>query len=131
MRLRTVLATAVLLTLTAAAPAVAAPPGKPVQKGNLLLTVSGGGNTWIRGVRLLCPPVPSTHHPHAVAACADLAAADGDLDALPGDPHLCTKESDPVTVEATGIWDGRRVSWRRTFPNPCEMDVATGPVFRF
>ncbi|MFI9628008.1 SSI family serine proteinase inhibitor [Streptomyces sp. NPDC052042] len=131
MRLHAVLATTALLALTAAAPATAAPSVGPAPEGDLFLTVSGGGHTWIRGVGLVCPPRPGGHHPHTAAACADIAAAGGDLDALPGDPHLCTKEFDPVTAEATGIWDGRRVSWRRTFSNACELDVATGPVFRF
>ncbi|MFB7917273.1 SSI family serine proteinase inhibitor [Streptomyces sp. NPDC056061] len=131
MRPRTVLAAATLLTLAAATPAAAERPGEPGPESRLRLTVSGGDHTWIRGVELVCPPAPDTHHPHAAAACADLSAADGDLDALPGDPHLCTKEFAPVTAAATGTWRGRPVAWHRTFPNACEMDARTGPVFRF
>ncbi|MFF8914086.1 SSI family serine proteinase inhibitor [Streptomyces sp. NPDC015032] len=131
MRLRAALATAALLTLTAAVPAAAAPSGDPLPDRGLFLTVSGSENTWVRGVELFCPPAPDARHPEAAAACAAIDEAAGDLDALPGDPHLCTKEHDPVTATATGQWDGRPVAWRKTFPNACELDAATGPVFRF
>ncbi|MFG2626479.1 SSI family serine proteinase inhibitor [Streptomyces sp. NPDC048473] len=131
MRLRAALAAAALLTLTAAVPAAAVQSEDPVPDRGLLLTVSGSENTWIRGVALFCPPAPDAHHPHAAAACAAIEEAEGDLDDLPGDPHLCVMEYDPVTVSATGKWDGRPVAWEKTFPNACVMDVVTGPVFRF
>ncbi len=112
-------------TLTGTANAAAADAG-----AGMFLTVSGSENTWIRGVLLHCDP-PGGSHPAAEAACADLAAAGGDFDALPGDPHRCTKEYDPVTATATGTYNGRPVAWHRTFPNACVMDGITGPVFRF
>ncbi|MFF2962448.1 SSI family serine proteinase inhibitor [Streptomyces sp. NPDC057963] len=131
MRPRAALAVAALLTLTAAGPAAAARSGAPLPERRLFLTVSGSANTWIRGVELICPPAPDARHPEAAAACAAIDEAAGDLDDLPRDPHLCTKVYDPVTATATGKWDGRPVAWRKTFPNACELDVATGPVFRF
>ncbi|MFB6992596.1 SSI family serine proteinase inhibitor [Streptomyces sp. NPDC056304] len=131
MRLRASLAVAALLTLTTTVPAAAARSEEPTSDRGLFLTVSGSENTWIRGVALSCPPAPDARHPHAATACAALVAVSGDLDRLPRDPHLCTKEYDPVTVTATGAWDGRPVTWRKTFPSACEADTLTGPVFRF
>ena len=97
----------------------------------LLLTVSGAQNTWIRGVALTCPPAADTPHPHAAEACAELAATAGDLDTLPSDANPCPMIYNPVTATADGTFDGRPVAWQRTYPNSCFMEAATGPVFRF
>ncbi|MEU5305913.1 SSI family serine proteinase inhibitor [Streptomyces noursei] len=127
---RAVLAAGVTVALcTAFGVASARATDRDVSDG-LFLTVSGAGDTWIHGVRLFCPDTRGTH-PHGAAACAELASAHGDLDALRGDPHICTREYDPVTVAASGRWRGRIVTWHRQFPNACTMDAATGPVFRF
>ncbi|MCX4785204.1 MULTISPECIES: SSI family serine proteinase inhibitor [unclassified Streptomyces] len=131
MRLSTAFAAAALFTLTAAVPAAAARSDDPVPDRGLFLTVSGSENTWIRGLALFCPPAPDAHHPEAAAACAAMDAAAGDPDNLPGDPHPCSQEYDPVAATVTGTWDGRSVSWQKTFLNVCVMDAATGPVFRF
>ncbi|MFF4603342.1 SSI family serine proteinase inhibitor [Streptomyces sp. NPDC001339] len=150
--------TAVSVTVSAAltgtfcaASAVAAPPPQPDAAGQaglpaqavaalapqppgsdqgLLLTVSGDSGTWIRGVRLGCPDSYG-RHPHALAACNALTWARGDMDALPGEPHPCTKQYNPVTVSASGTWRGGPVNWRKEFSNACMMDAATGAVFRF
>lgn len=129
MRVRAVLATAALLPLGAAVPAVAAPV--PAPDRGILLTVSGSENTWIRGLVLHCPPGPDDRHPDAAGACAALDEADGDFEVLAGDPHPCTYEYDPVTVTARGDRRGDAVDWKHTFPNACVLDTATGPVFRF
>ncbi|MFD0024307.1 SSI family serine proteinase inhibitor [Streptomyces sp. NPDC058382] len=129
MRLRAATALAVLLTAAGAVPVAAFP--SPAPDRGLLLTVSGSQNTWIRGVELHCPPGPDDRHPDAAGACAALRAAEGDFDALAGDPHPCTDEHDPVTVSAEGAPRGDSVAWRRTYPNACLMDAATGPLFRF
>ncbi|MGW2409126.1 SSI family serine proteinase inhibitor [Streptomyces sp. NPDC001739] len=105
------------------------PPPPPAGQG-LLLTISGDHDTWVRGVRLSCPDVYG-RHPHAVAACDALTWARGDFDALPGEPHVCNRQYNPVTVSATGNWRGVPVNWRKEFPNACTLDSATGPVFRF
>ncbi|BDM70474.1 hypothetical protein HEK616_39610 [Streptomyces nigrescens] len=112
-----------------AAPAGATEPPPPARQG-LLLTISGDHDTWIRGVRLTCPDTYG-RHPHAAAACDALTWARGDLDALPGEPHVCNRQYNPVTVSATGDWRGVPVNWRKEFPNACTLDSATGPVFRF
>ncbi len=125
----TALAAAALLALAPAATAVAA--SHPAPRHGLLLTVSGAGNTWIRGVGLHCSSPVGGGHPAARAACDDLTWARGGFDALPGDPHPCSKQYDPVTATADGTWRGRAVHWKKTFPNACALDAATGPVFRF
>ncbi|GAA2724182.1 MULTISPECIES: SSI family serine proteinase inhibitor [Streptomyces] len=99
--------------------------------GQYLLTISGAHGTWIRGVRLVCPG-PGGRHPHAAEACESLALAGGQPEALLGDAEqVCTREEDPVEATARGDWHGLPVAWRRTFPNLCALEAATGPVFRF
>ncbi|MFI9235048.1 SSI family serine proteinase inhibitor [Streptomyces sp. NPDC053079] len=99
--------------------------------GRVLLTVSGAQSTWIRGVQLLCPG-PGSHHPRASEACESLRRAGGKPDALTADAQaVCGREYDPVTATADGEWRGVAVAWRKTFPNVCALESATGPVFRF
>ncbi|MCX2968727.1 MULTISPECIES: SSI family serine proteinase inhibitor [Streptomyces] len=127
----------------AAAPRAAGPDGAadsadgagagagPTGSGRLFLTVSGADDTWVRGVELRCGPAAG-HHPHAAAACAALAAADGDLDALPGAAAPeCSRVPDPVHAAASGTYRERPVEWRGSYPNSCFLHAATGPVFRF
>ncbi|WP_432109374.1 SSI family serine proteinase inhibitor [Streptomyces sp. AA1529] len=119
------------------APADSAPRGPHTGPGSdsgtqgVLLTVSGSGDTWIRGVMLHCEPTPHGHHPRAAETCAALDAAHGDLDALPAGNGRCTMQYDPVTVAARGSHRGQAVNWKKTFPNACVMHQATGPVFDF
>ncbi|MFK4069722.1 SSI family serine proteinase inhibitor [Streptomyces sp. NPDC029674] len=124
------LAAAALLSLGAIAPAQAADTA-PAPKRGLFLSVSGAENAWIRGVLLHCEPGPRGAHPQADRACAAIARARGDFDALPDDPHACTKEYEPVLVNVTGSYKGRKVAWRKTYPNACALDADTGYVFRF
>ncbi|MFI9201305.1 SSI family serine proteinase inhibitor [Streptomyces sp. NPDC053048] len=130
-------ATATALLTLPLAPATA----HEQDEGRLFLTLSGAQNTWIRGVRLSCPG-PAGHHPHAADACKRLGQAAGRPDApqhqpppqpqpQPGAKPACTGVEDPVTATADGDWRGSQIAWRRTFPNPCALEAATGPVFRF
>ena len=96
----------------------------------LVLTVSEVPYTPAREVVLGCFPVEGSH-PHGGEACEVLVRSGGDLDALAVPPHPCTREYHPVAVAASGVWEGRPVHWQRTFSNPCVLDSATGPVFRF
>ncbi|MGW7052461.1 subtilase-type protease inhibitor [Streptomyces sp. NPDC054887] len=123
----------VLLAVAAAAlPARASDaPGGPKPPKGLFLTVSGSSSTWMRGVLLECAPKPSGPHPDAAGACEALGRANGDFDKLPGNPRACTKQYEPVTVSAGGTWRGAPTSWRKTYPNACVLDTATGAVFRF
>ncbi|MCC3767770.1 subtilase-type protease inhibitor [Streptomyces sp. UNOC14_S4] len=100
------------------------------EHGRLILTVSGGQNTWTRGVQLSCPE-ENGPHPHGAAACAALWRAQGEPGAVIGDGHRCTREYDPVTATAEGDWNGRPVVWHKTYPNACALDAAKGPLFRF
>ncbi|CAM5306807.1 hypothetical protein GCM10010329_60420 [Streptomyces spiroverticillatus] len=125
----TAFAAVALLALAPAATAVA--DAHPTPKRGLLLTVSGAQDTWIRGVSLHCSAPVGGGHPQPREACDDLTWARGSFDALPGNPHPCTKQYDPVTATADGTWRGQPVHWKKTFGNACELDAATGPVFRF
>ncbi|MFE6691780.1 SSI family serine proteinase inhibitor [Streptomyces sp. NPDC057743] len=128
---RTAVAAGVAVALcTALGAATARGATVPDLSDGLFLTVSGAGDTWVHGVRLTCPDTRGAH-PHGAAACDELAGAHGDLNALRGEPHGCTREYDPVTVAASGTWHGTPVDWRREFGNACTMDAATGSVFRF
>ncbi|MEU6080408.1 SSI family serine proteinase inhibitor [Streptomyces sp. NPDC047108] len=112
----------------------AAPPHRqagPAPSDGLALTVSGSGDTWIRGVLLRCSPEPDGLHPRAAEACAEVERARGDLDRLSGEPAVCSDEFDPVTASAKGMFQGESVVWRRTYANACRMSAATGNVFRF
>ncbi|GAA3116272.1 SSI family serine proteinase inhibitor [Streptosporangium carneum] len=84
-----------------------------------------------RHALLECDP-PRGTHPDPVAACEALILAHGDparLEPLPG--VRCTEQYDPVTVTATGTWDGRFIRFEQTYGNGCQLYVATGPVFSF
>ncbi|WP_432136413.1 MULTISPECIES: subtilase-type protease inhibitor [unclassified Streptomyces] len=85
-----------------------------------------------RAVTLSCAPTSSGTHPAPASACAELRAADGDLDALaePG-PAICTREYAPVVVTVDGVWQGLRVSYERTFANECLMNASGSSLFAF
>ncbi|WP_137994056.1 SSI family serine proteinase inhibitor [Streptomyces vilmorinianum] len=118
----------VSLTLGAASPAsAAAPAADPAQ---LILTASSQVDGSLRAVSLLCGPAGGTH-PDAHAACAALDAVDSDLDRLPVSERPCAQIYDPVRVTATGTYAGRLVRWDKTYGNTCELEQATGAVFRF
>lgn len=84
------------------------------------------------GVLLTCRPAGGSH-PNADRACAEIVAAQGDFNALPGAPGQtgCTMEYQPVTAVAEGTWRGEPVSWRHEFGNTCTLHTATGTVFQF
>ncbi|MDF6043390.1 subtilase-type protease inhibitor [Streptomyces sp. JH14] len=126
------LAAASLTAAALAAPLLMSPTAHAAAPDDgLLLTVSGSDDTWIRGVLLECPSASGSNHPQAAEACAALNAAGGDPDGLPGDPRRCAHLYEPVTATAEGQYDGRPVSWQRTFANACVLASVTGPVFRF
>ncbi|MGW0795576.1 SSI family serine proteinase inhibitor [Streptomyces sp. NPDC002692] len=81
------------------------------------------------GTLLLCAP-PRGPHPHAERACAELAAAGGDIGRIPATSGaLCPMIYAPVTAAARGEWDGRPVAYARTFANSCVLGADTGAVF--
>ncbi|MEV6424301.1 subtilase-type protease inhibitor [Streptomyces sp. NPDC051662] len=103
----------------------------------LVLSVTGGADTVtgtvLRAVTLSCAPQASGTHPDPAGACAELRAAQGRLDAITTPaPHIsCTREWNPVTVTADGVWEGKRFSYVHTFSNPCARDNGSGTVFAF
>ena len=122
------LLSAALLLLACAAPAVAA-PADSFPGDHLYLTVTKGDarSSDTRGTLLLCDP-PQGHR-HAAEACAELAAADGDITAIPAKDVFCSMIYAPVGVHARGEWHGRPVEYTETFSNGCVMAARTGSVF--
>jgi hypothetical protein len=117
-----------ILTLTG----IAAGPAHAAPQDALRLTIKDAAGAWSRDVTLQSSPKPVGTHPNAAKACESLAAVAGNPSALPGDPDaICTKEYLPVTATAFGTWRNRKINWTRTYPNSCEMNAATTPVFGF
>ncbi|MEU0438618.1 MULTISPECIES: SSI family serine proteinase inhibitor [unclassified Streptomyces] len=110
-------------------PAVSVPASGAASGHWLYLTVTRGDarSSDTRGTLLLCDPPQG--HARAARACAELAATDGDIAALPPQDVLCTMVYAPVTVRAVGEWGGRPVDYTHTFANGCEMAARTGDVF--
>ncbi|MFI1727580.1 protease inhibitor [Streptomyces sp. NPDC020489] len=129
----TLTATAVCGPLTGTALAA---PASLYAPSALVLTVGHGEDaalaTPARAVTLSCAPRPSGTHPAPAAACAELRGAGGDFDALEvPDDVMCTKEYDPVVVTVDGVWQGKRVSYERTFANECVKSTHGVSLFAF
>ncbi|MFE9359979.1 subtilase-type protease inhibitor [Streptomyces olivaceoviridis] len=137
---------AAALGLTAAAvcgpltgAAVAAPGAAPASlyaPSALVLTTGHGDDpataTPERAVTLTCAPTASGTHPAAAQACAELRGVGGEPDALkPADDVMCAKVYDPVVVTVQGVWQGKRVSYERSFGNACMRDAVGGGLFAF
>ncbi|MEV6051424.1 SSI family serine proteinase inhibitor [Streptomyces sp. NPDC052107] len=127
-------ATAAGGALLAAAGLLAAVPAHAASRdhfpGNwLYLTVTKGeaSSSYARGTLLLCDP--PLGHPHAAEACAELAAADGDIGRIPPKDVFCPMIYAPVTAHAAGRWNGRPVDFQETYTNTCVMNARTGAVF--
>ncbi|MEU8198865.1 SSI family serine proteinase inhibitor [Microbispora amethystogenes] len=92
-----------------------------------------------RSAFLNCAPVSASagaqakgSHPRPAAACARLNGAVLDpANPWPPPSEPCTMVYAPVTVTASGIWDGKYFQLRRTFGNDCEMRSSTGALFDF
>ncbi|MFE1436143.1 subtilase-type protease inhibitor [Streptomyces griseoaurantiacus] len=138
------------LTLTLSAAAVCGPLALPAAAAHaapagpaslyaptaLVLSVGHGERaadaTAERAVTLSCAPTPSGTHPAPAEACAELRTVDGDPASLsPGAGVLCTKEYDPVVVTVEGVWRGKRLSYERSFANPCVKNAYGPAVFAF
>lgn len=117
--------------LAPATPAAARPTAAPAPSAIALSvrpaeTAAGP----VRHAVLTCDPDGGTH-PSAATACDDLRSVGGDLSALTAQDGICTREYRPVTAVATGVWQGRPLSYRATFANRCILLLATGDVFNF
>jgi hypothetical protein len=82
-----------------------------------------------QAVTLSCTPTAEGTHPDATAACDSLIDVGGDIAGLPAANTLCPMIYLPVTATAVGVWNGRQLSYHRTFTNQCVMLRATGEVF--
>ncbi|WP_330460494.1 subtilase-type protease inhibitor [Streptomyces sp. NBC_00820] len=119
------LAAAGLLT---AGPAHAAPRGTAADDWLYLTVTRGDAQSGVTsGALLLCDP--PLGHPHAAEACAELAAADGDIARIPHKDVFCPLIFAPVTAHAHGRWNGRPVDYQETYTSKCVMDARTGSVF--
>ncbi|WP_037671378.1 subtilase-type protease inhibitor [Streptomyces griseus] len=129
-------ATAVCGPLTGPALATSSSPTSLYAPSALVLTVGHGDSSALatpaRAVTLTCAPRPSGTHPAPDLACAELRGADGNFDALGNaDGMACTKQYDPVVVTVDGVWQGRRVSYERTFANECVKSSYGISLFAF
>ncbi|GAA4000932.1 hypothetical protein GCM10022247_21880 [Allokutzneria multivorans] len=114
----------------AAATALSAPASASEGQDSTLELMLVHGDQ-VRRTTLTCQPHGGTH-PNATAACADLQQAHGNFANLPGaKDKSCTMEYNPVDVKALGTWRGAPVEFNRHFGNPCTVNAAMGPVFRF
>ncbi|MFE0516225.1 protease inhibitor [Streptomyces sp. NPDC058964] len=130
-------AAAVCGPLTGASVATpASAPASLYAPSAMVLTIGHGDNaatvTPERAVTLTCAPRASGTHPAAAEACAELRDVGGDFDALTArDDVQCTKEYNPVLVTVQGVWQGKRVDYKRTFGNACVKDSYGSTVFAF
>lgn len=103
---------------------------------SLVLSVAPGEDATAvatRAVTLSCQPKAGGSHPAPTAACAELGVTGADFAHMTesADGSFCTREYDPVTVVAQGVWEGRNVSFTHTFGNSCLQQAARGTVFHF
>ncbi|MEU9957700.1 protease inhibitor [Streptomyces sp. NPDC050982] len=132
----TLTATAVCGPLTGTALAATPSPNSLYAPSSLVLTMGHGeikaDAAPERAVTLTCAPTASGTHPAAASACAELRASGGDFNTLPGRTEaMCTREYDPVVVTVDGVWQGKRVSYERTFSNECVKNAHGATVFTF
>ncbi|MEV7808351.1 SSI family serine proteinase inhibitor [Microbispora sp. NPDC088329] len=107
------------------------PPSSRVRA--VILTVADGEQAEppTRSVFLNCAPVGGSH-PSPEKACTWLNSTNLDPGALRvNEAEPCTMIYAPVTVTASGIWDGKYFQFRRTFGNDCEKRSAAGALFDF
>ncbi|MDP9841204.1 SSI family serine proteinase inhibitor [Streptosporangium lutulentum] len=100
----------------------------PENQRSLALSVSVGGAP-ARKSFLDCDQDLSDR-PALITSCDMIHKVGGDLSKMTYDiDMICTAEYSPHTVRAIGNWDGRFVSFTKTYDNACEMTALTGPVF--
>lgn len=93
----------------------------------LVLTVAQGEDpltaTVQRAVTLTCAPSARGTHPDPEAACAELDSVGGQFTALArtSPDRMCTRQWNPVTITAHGVWHGKRVTFATTYGNACEL----------
>ncbi|MDR7301195.1 SSI family serine proteinase inhibitor [Haloactinomyces albus] len=138
---RTLIATTAIAAATLAStgasaaplPSASSEPSVQHSASVLHLTVDRGtGSDPYRAVVLTCGPAGGTH-PKAASACENLDRAGGKFSGLRAgrDNAMCPLVYRPVTVTATGTWEGTPVKHEKTYSNACVLTAHTGPVFDF
>ncbi|MFF8607730.1 SSI family serine proteinase inhibitor [Streptomyces sp. NPDC015346] len=118
------------LGLASPAGATNEPGTAPPAANRLHLTVTDSTGT-TREAWLGCRPTGG-NHPFPEAACDAVREAGGDLDELVGVAAAdCPMDYNPVEASAKGTLDSKPVEWKKTFPNECELNAETAPVFAF
>ena len=113
----------------AAAPGVAR-AGEGAALGLMITPLPGGTPSSPRVVTLTCDPVGGTH-PRAAEACEQLAAANGDIKAVPYIPRPCPPVWEPVTVTARGTWRGQVIDYTVREGGVACANVSHGVIFWF
>ncbi len=100
----------------------------PLGVYDLTITAETGAHTQ---TTLTCKPRGGSH-PQGRQSCVQLVPVDGDIAAIPPADGVCTMEYAPVTVRATGSWDGTDIKFEKVFSNRCVANLQTGGhVFNF
>lgn len=129
--LRVVVVAAMAAMAVVSAAGLAAGTNAVPQYSPLSLIVTGSAGQ-VTTASLACnPDSGSIRHPKL--ACAELTAVGGNFDKLTTDLQLlCPDNYAPVTAKAVGSWDGQPVDWSsREYSNICQLQRATGSVFKF
>lgn len=138
---RTLIATAAIAGATLASAGASAEPlpsassdpavQRPVSVMRLTVDRDNGSDP-SRAAVLTCGPAGGTH-PRAASACATLNKVDGKFGELRTGraDAMCPLIYRPVTVTASGTWEGTPVTHEKTYPNACVLTTYTGTVFDF
>lgn len=110
--------------LTAGALAILPATAASAQEGTFSLSRTDMDSGAVSTMSLTC--APPTGHPYAPQACAQLNRADGFIENIPPADGVCPLIYDPVTVRATGEWDGEVRVYEETFANSCVANLETG-----
>jgi hypothetical protein len=77
---------------------------------------------------LFCPE--GQGHRQGEAACMHLTGAQGMIEEVDPVDGMCTKEYDPVTFKAFGVWEGEFVFYEADYGNFCEgLHTTGGAIF--
>jgi hypothetical protein len=113
--------------LVVATPAAAAP-----DQTVLAITITplpGGMPSTPRYAVLTCDPAGGTH-PKAAQACDEIAAAGGDIAAVPPNRNMgCLPVWEPVTIAVRGIWRGAALDYAATQGAVSCAMISHGAVF--
>lgn len=102
-------------------------PPRESPLGSFSLSIIRKGVGVVGTASLTCSPSGGTH-PDPDTACQQLMEANGYVENIPEDPGICTREFAPVTLKASGVWNGESREYCADFSNRCVGVRATGGV---